>query len=355
MADELLFDSERQEKKAQRRKWLFPALALAAVLLIAVVIGLILRGSKPVLHLLGEDTPYPFTWQMNSDGSVLMELPHENDPDYRWTLTNGDALNALEAAVEEQEKTHTTRCALTAREEGRNLLELTLLRQPEEAPAGTSAGEESGEKAGEKAAETARTPEDSLYHMSLLVEFTREDGELRGAVLSFSGVRRQAELLGGEDSANPYRIYARDGQRLTVAVKISPVETDWSCEILSGAESVVEEGVIYQNGQVLLQLRAGETAGESELVFSSEAAAAELRLRLTYTTEGALLATDHRAQFGEKAVVLPTQAPADTESEDRESREPQPNAADQSEEGAKHEDDGQTSQTEPQTEPETEP
>ena len=39
MADELLFDSERQEKKTQRRKWLFPALALAAVLLIAVAVA----------------------------------------------------------------------------------------------------------------------------------------------------------------------------------------------------------------------------------------------------------------------------------------------------------------------------
>ena len=63
MADELLFDSERQEKKTQRRKWLYPAIALAAVLLIAVVVALILRGkNKTEIHKLGEDSLYPFTW-----------------------------------------------------------------------------------------------------------------------------------------------------------------------------------------------------------------------------------------------------------------------------------------------------
>ena len=345
MADELLFDSERQEKKTQRRKWLFPAIALAAVLLIAVVVALILRGkNKTEIHKLGEDSPYPFTWQLNADGSILLELPHENAPAYRWVLTNGETLNALDAVREEKESNNTTRFTLTAREEGRNLLELSLRRQSGEAPAEPSDGEKVPEQSREA---------DSLYQLTLLTEFVREDGKLKGAVLNFSGLRRQTELTGGAGSANPYRIYARDGKRLTVAVKISPVETDWSCEILSGLDSVTEEGVIYQSGEVLLQLRAGLAPGESELVFSSEAAAAELRLRLTYAPEGALLVTEHSAQYGEKTVVLPSGTPEETGSE---GEEPQPAVGEASATGPADGDPGEAAQTEPEsgTEPETE-
>lgn len=345
MADELLFDSERQEKKTQRRKWLFPAIALAAVLLIAVVVALILRGkNKTEIHKLGEDSPYPFTWQLNADGSILLELPHENAPAYRWVLTNGETLNALDAVREEKESNNTTRFTLTAREEGRNLLELSLRRQSGEAPAEPSEGEKVPEQLREA---------DSLYQLTLLTEFIREDGKLKGTILNYSGLQRQTELTGGADSANPYRIYARDGKRLTVAVKISPVETDWSCEILSGPDSVTEEGVIYQSGEVLLQLRAGLAPGESELVFSSQAAAAELRLRFTYTPEGALLVTEHSAQYGEKTVVMPSGTPEETGSE---GEEPQPAVGEASATGPADGDPGEAAQTEPEsgTEPETE-
>lgn len=345
MADELLFDSERQEKKTQRRKWLYPAIALAAVLLIAVVVALILRGkNKTEIHKLGEDSPYPFTWQLNADGSILLELPHENAPAYRWVLTNGETLSALDAVREEKEKNNTTRFTLTAREEGRNLLELSLRLQSEEAPAEPSDGEKVPEQLREA---------DSLYQLTLLTEFIREDGKLKGTILNYSGLQRQTELTGGAGSANPYRIYARDGKRLTVAVKISPVETDWSCEILSGQDSVTEEGVIYQSGEVLLQLRAGLAPGESELVFSSEAAAAELRLRLTYAPEGALLVTEHSAQYGEKTVVLPSGTPEETGSE---GEEPQPAVGEASATGPADGDSGEAAQTEPEsgTEPETE-
>lgn len=345
MADELLFDSERQEKKTQRRKWLYPAIALAAVLLIAVVVALILRGkNKTEIHKLGEDSPYPFTWQLNADGSILLELPHENAPAYRWVLTNGETLSALDAVREEKESNNTTRFTLTAREEGRNLLELSLQLQSGEAPAEPSDGEKVPEQLREA---------DSLYQLTLLTEFVREDGKLKGTILNYSGLQRQTELTGGAGSANPYRIYARDGQRLTVAVKISPVETDWSCEILSGQDSVTEEGVIYQSGEVLLQLRAGLAPGESELVFSSEAAAAELRLRLTYAPEGALLVTEHSAQYGEKTVVLPSGTPEETGSE---GEEPQPAVGEASATGPADGDPGEAAPTEPGsgTEPETE-
>lgn len=345
MADELLFDSERQEKKTQRRKWLYPAIALAAVLLIAVAVALILRGkNKTEIHKLGEDSPYPFTWQLNADGSILLELPHENAPAYRWVLTNGETLSALDAVREEKESNNTTRFTLTAREEGRNLLELSLRLQSEEAPAEPSDGEKVPEQLREA---------DSLYQLTLLTEFIREDGKLKGTILNYSGLQRQTELTGGAGSANPYRIYARDGKRLTVAVKISPVETDWSCEILSGRDSVTEEGVIYQSGEVLLQLRAGLAPGESELVFSSEAAAAELRLRLTYAPDGALLVTEHSAQYGEKTVVLPSGTPEETGSE---GEEPQPAVGEASATGPADGDSGEAAQTEPEsgTEPETE-
>ena len=303
MADELLFDSEIQEKKARRRKWMIPAIALAAIILIAVVVALIIRAKAPRIQKGGEDTVYPYTWQAESDGSIRLELPHENAPDYRWALTDPEALQIVEASREDKEKNNATRITLKPRAEGRDTVTLKLLREQETVP------EPSSREEAIAIGYEAPGPEDVLFELSLLVEFTEEDGKLTGAVLNSSGVQRQGSLSGGADSANPYRIYARDERHVTAAVKIASLETDWTFEILSGEQSVTVEAVLYDYREVQLHLTSGETPGESELVFRSEAAGAELRLKTVTQTDGALLITEHQAEYGEKTV----ESPADDE------------------------------------------
>lgn len=305
MADELLFDSERQEKKARKRRLLRPAIALAAILVLAVVIALILRSVREPVHKEGEDGPYPFTWQLRDGGSLLLELPHPDAPDYRWTLAEPDALENIEVSREAEEKDDTTRITVKPLGEGRAMVELKLLREGETAP--EPASKEEALAQSYKGPE----PEDVLYERSILLQFTREEDKLTGTVLSSVGVQRQGLQRGGEDSANPYRIYAKDEKRVVAAVKIASLETDWSCEILSGEGSVSVEAILYDVGEVRLCLDAGETPGESELVFRSEAAGAALRLKTSTGADGVLLVTEHRAEYGEKTVVSPPDGEAE--------------------------------------------
>ena len=313
MADELLFDSERQEKKARRRRWLFPVIALAAILVIAVIVALIIRGSRPKSYPGGEDTLYPYSWQIESDGSILLKLPHENDPEFRWTLTNPDELYTVEAAREETEKNGTTCFTLTPKKAGRDLVVVTLLREPDAKTTEASASEVEAEETAaseEEAPEKEAAPNkvlDGIYRITLLVEFSEEDGRLTGSVLSSSGVRCQGILRGGEDSENPYLIYSSDDRFVVADVLIASLETDWNCTILSGEESIFAETIQYVDSEVYLVLRAGETPGESEVLFRSEAAGVELRLRTLYQENSPLLVTEHQAQYGEKTVVSPTE------------------------------------------------
>ena len=304
VAEELLFDSEIQEKKAKRRKWLFPLLALAVILVIAVVVALLLRPKKKEAEIYkgGEDTLYPYTWQTGKDGSILLELPHENDPDYRWALSNPDELAVVEAEREKKDRNGATRITLTPKEAGRDIVELILLREEDAASAETAA---SGKDTGKEAEPT--NTQDSIYRLTLLVEFSEEGGSLQGTVLNSSGIRLQGFLTGGADSENPYRIYSENEVYVIAAVRIASLETDWMFEILSGAESITGESIQYAGGEVRLYLRAGEKPGESELLFRSEAAGAELRLRALLQEDGTLLITDHQAQYGEKTVVSPTE------------------------------------------------
>ena len=132
------------------------------------------------------------------------------------------------------------------------------------------------------------------------ITITWEEDKLTGAVLSSSGVRRQGLLHGGEDSANPYQIYGTKKRELVTAIKTASGAHDWSCEILSGGESVVFDGLAYDVGEVRLHLKAGQAPGESEAVLRSEAAGAEIRLRCVLLEDGSLLVTEHQAQLREK-------------------------------------------------------
>ena len=303
MADELLFDSERQEKKAQTRKRLFPVIALAAVLAITVTVTLIIRGSRPATNQGGEDTPYPYSWQIQKDGSILLEIPHANDPDFRWTLTNQDELYAVEAKQEEREKSSATRFTLTPKEAGRDLVVVTLLREPDTETTKAFASEEAAEE--KKAAPNEVL--DGIYRITLLVEFSEENGRLQGTVLNSSGVRCQGILSGGEDSETPYLIYSSNDRYVVADVLIASPETDWTCTILSGKESIFAETIQYANSKVSLILKAGDTPGESEVLFRSEAAGVELRLHTLFQENSPLLVTEHQSQYGEKTVVSPTE------------------------------------------------
>lgn len=288
MSDELIFDSERQEMRDRKKTWLIPLLVLAGILIAVVVVSLLLRSGKKPVNNGGDDTSYPFTWQVQADGSVLLSLPHADAPDARWELTGEELYQALRAEAE-GEKNGSSHFRLIPAQAGRALLELTLRKDAE---GGT---------------------EDS-YLLSLLTEVGERDGKLSVSILNSSGVRLQSELSGGEDSGNGYRVFRDERGFLVIAVKYGAGETDWDYEVVSGQDSIRDYGLQYTNGEVQVLLKAGEVVGEGELVLRSEAAGAELRFRCAAQEDGSLLITDHRASYARKPEPAGTEASAETES-----------------------------------------
>ena len=279
MSDELIFDSERQALQDRKKRWLIPLLVLAGILLAVVVVSLLLRSGKKPVNKGGEDTLYPFTWQVQADGSVLLELPHADAPDHSWVQTDGEAYPAVRTEAR-GENNGGSAFLLTPEQAGRALLEFTL------------------RKDAEAGAEDPRT--DDVYRLSLLVEVAEEGGKRGVSVLNASGVQLQGEIAGGQDSGNAYRVFLDEHGYLIIAVRVAVAEMDWEYEIVSGQASVTDLGMLYEADEVQLYLKAGETPGEGEVVLRSEQAAAELRFRCAVQDDGSLLVTHHEAEYGEK-------------------------------------------------------
>lgn len=286
MSDELIFDSERQANRERKKKWLVPLLVLAGILIAVVVVSLLLRSDKQPVKKGGEDTNYPFTWQLREDGSIQLSIPHEDVPDAHWVLTGDEVYAALRTETE-GEKDGSSQFRLIPAQAGRALLELTLRKDAE-----------------------GRT-EDS-YCLSLLMEVEELDGKLNVSILNTSGVRLQGELSGGEESGNGYRVFRNERGFLVIAVKYGEGETDWEYEIASGEESVRDYGMQYVDGEVQVLLKAGDAVGESELVLRSEAAGAELRFRCALQADGSLLVTDHQASYETRPEPAGTEPTAET-------------------------------------------
>lgn len=273
MSDELIFDSERQMKRADRRRWLIPLLALAAVLVLAVAVALILRGIKTVMQTGGEETPYPYGWRTEADGSILLQLPHEDLPDCLWVATEQDAESAVRVAstVNGEEDSAFT---LTPVREGRCSLTLTLQTQDE-------------------------TPKPHYRH-EFLLEVTSEAKGLQAKVLSSSGLPLQTDVHGGGWTENSYQAYYETNGDLTVRIGCGEQERDWSCEILSGADAVSFLGLSYEENEVCAYFRSGARSGSCEMSLGSKTAAATLRLQCEAEANGLLRIVGHSAEYGEK-------------------------------------------------------
>ncbi len=301
MSDELLFDSERQERRARRKTRLIPLIVLAAVIVLAVVVALVIRKSKAELHNAGENTPYPFTWYNESDGRMVLELPHEDAPEYRWTLVNGEALEILSADRREKEKGGKTCFTLTPTAEGRTVMELALLREAQ-TPAATAAPATASVESDEED-DAEPEPDDIVYRTTLQLENAESEGRLVCTLLSVSGYRLQPQVRGGEGSGNPYEVRSNEQRELVITVQVSGLERDWVCELVSGEDSVVVEGIMNTGEATQLYLKSGEVPGESELVMRSETANAELRFRCRTETDGALLLIERQENYGEKPEI----------------------------------------------------
>ena len=129
MAKDIVFESERYEKRQSVKRYLFPAVGILIIIVIAVAVTLLLRGRRTVVTG-GEDTPYPYTWTANRDGTAVLELDHSASPDCVWQLLS--ASRQLSVRSEENPKEQKSRFTLKPEGEGRMMLNFVLHRAGDE-------------------------------------------------------------------------------------------------------------------------------------------------------------------------------------------------------------------------------
>ncbi|MBR2716141.1 MAG: hypothetical protein IKP17_05075 [Oscillospiraceae bacterium] len=301
MAKDVIFDSERFEKRQSVKRYAIPAAAILAVIVAVAVIALIVRGGrgKPVTG--GTDTDYPYTWAAGKNGSLVLEIDRSAAPDCLWIPVGEDSRTTVETAQEEGR----TRFTLVPQEAGRSVLHFALCRSGNET--------------------------DRIYELSALTETTREGKALSSAVLSISGRPLQGTVTGGEGTDYPYLVFTdADGDLVVTVTDESPVpeeeeedkeaHTDetpdeageapeeeaeyvyekpdegWTCVSENEAVAAVL-GVITRDNTAAAYLRAGAGTGTTLVRMSDSVSGTEIVLELT-SDGSSLLLLDHSLRMG---------------------------------------------------------
>ena len=288
MAKNVVFESERYEKRQIFKRIGIPLAVVIGAILIAVVVALIVRGGrgKPVSG--GEGTPYPYTWTANRNGSVTLVLDRAAAPGYIWSAST--AIPEMGIAAKQDVPEGKTQFTLTPKEAGRYVLEFRLQREND--------------------------PEDCIFELSALSEATFDGKTTRGNLLSLSGRRLPGIVRGGEDTLCPYLMCQDpDGDLMVVIHDMETVpeedgETEdsddagqekkpegWQCE--TSDETIVEYlGQIKDEETTALYLRAGTASGRTRVRIWKIETGTELTVEFEVDEDGALLPLEHSIRMG---------------------------------------------------------
>ena len=284
MAKNVVFESERYEKRQVFKRIGIPLAVVIGAIVIAVVVALIVRGGrgKPISG--GEDTPYPYTWTANRNGSVTLVLDRAAAPGYFWTAST--AIPEMGIAAKQDVPEGKTQFTLTPKEAGRYVLEFRLQREND--------------------------PEDCIFAWTVLSDASFDGKTMRASLLSLSGRRLAGVARGGEDTLCPYQIRQdEDGDLMVIITDMEPDEeeeetdeedldkkpTGWQCE--PADEAVAEYlGLIMDDETVTVYLRGGTTPGRTRVRIWKVETGTELTVELELDENGALVPLEHSIRQG---------------------------------------------------------
>lgn len=274
MAKDMVFESERYSRRQSSKRFVVPAIAFALVLAVAVVYALFLRGSRTERFTGGEDTPYPYAWEVSRDGVISLEVDSSAAQGYAFAVseetdlggelspiytlqTNGRQSNGKEAFI------------LTPQASGRAALVLDLVNDAQ--------------------------PDDAIYRMTLIVNALEENGAFSGELLSVTGAELQGAQYGGEGTAHPYSIYRSESGDLLITVQRTETADDemWFC--VSDREEVVDVlGVLDEaDGGATAYLRAGTETGSCTVTLLSEDAGVQITAECERREDGTIYVLSH--------------------------------------------------------------
>ena len=287
MAKNVVFESERYEKRQVFKRIGIPLAVVIGVIVIAVVVALIVRGGrgKPVSG--GEGTPDPHTWTANRNGSVTLVLDRAAAPGYLWSASTD--IPEMGIAAKQDVPEGKTQFTLTPKEAGRYVLGFRLQREND--------------------------PEDCIFEISALSEATFDGKTTRGSLLNLSGRRLPGVVRGGEDTLCPYMLRRdEDGDTVVLIMDMETIPEDdpdensedaggikkpagWQCE--SGDESVVEYLGLIENGEnTAVYLRGGTNPGRALVRIWRIETGTELTIEFELDGNGTLLPLEHSIRLG---------------------------------------------------------
>ena len=291
MAKDVVFESERYEKRQSAKRFLFPAIGILAVAVIAVAVTLLLRSRTTVISG-GEDTPYPYTWTVNKNGTATLELDHSASPDYVWRLLSVSPALSVQPEGDRQE--NKTSFTLTPESEGRMMAAFVLERGDDEL--------------------------DRAYELSFLVEAESAKGRLNASPVSAAGKPLQGVVRGGGESAFPYTILTDADGDLAVTVRIAEPEEggegdeaapeeeaagegvedvsyDWD-GISSDEAAALPLGVIYGDYDITAYFRPGAVSGSVTLLVTEAVTGTQITIECENSGEGSLQVISHSIKTG---------------------------------------------------------
>ena len=291
MAKDVVFESERYEKRQSAKRFLFPAIGILAVAVIAVAVTLLLRSRTTVISG-GEDTPYPYTWTVNKNGTATLELDHSASPDYAWKLLSVSPALSVQPEGDHQE--NKTSFTLTPESEGRMMAAFVLERGDDEL--------------------------DRAYELSFLVEAESAKGRLNASPVSAAGKPLQGVVRGGGESAFPYTILTDADGDLAVTVRIAEPEEggegdeaapeeeaagegvedvsyDWD-GISSDEAAALPLGVIYGDYDITAYFRPGAVSGSVTLLVTEAVTGTQITIECENSGEGSLQVISHSIKTG---------------------------------------------------------
>ena len=279
MAEELVFESEKELARRRKRRTLIIIIAAAAALAAAAAIfWLVSRTSRT--HTGGDELPYRYAWKQSADGSAVLSVDREGD--LVWRITDDGEEFGTVGIKAAGVKGQSSEFRLTPIDEGRAMMKLILGNKEDD--------------------------EGDKCSMELLTEAFFEHGRLCCRVLSASCKSIRTES--GDSAAFPYRIYNdNDGD---IIVEIPTGEEDWEC-VSSNEETAEVIGIINGEETVTVYIRPGGLAGSAEVVMTSSFEGKQLKILLTLSEDGEFVFSQDAASTFEPTV---TPAPDGTFSPD---------------------------------------
>ena len=286
MAKNVVFESERYEKRQIFKRYGIPVAILVGVIVVAVVAALIVRGGRGRPVAGGEGTDYPYTWAANRNGSVTLVVDRAASPGYIWV--SSAAVPQMEVSAKQDVPEGKTQFTLTPKAEGRYVLEFRLQRE--------------------------KDPDDCIFELTALSDVAFDGKTLSASLLSISGRRMAGVVRGGEDTLCPYQLRQdEDGDMMVVIADMEQLPEEegeeeeeagqekepegWQCE--SGDESIVEYlGTIRSEEVTVVYLRGGTTPGRTQVRIWKIETGTELTVEFELGEDGVLMPLEHSIRMG---------------------------------------------------------